>query len=47
LGSTNVAAPLVGWTPLMTNVFAPDGSFNVTTNVVDPALPRQFFILRQ
>lgn len=47
LGSTNVALPLAQWTPLFTNVFAPDGSFNLSTNILNPALPRQFFILSQ
>lgn len=47
LGSTNVALPLEQWTPLFTNVFAPDGSFNLSTNVLNPALPRQFFLLSQ
>jgi hypothetical protein len=47
LGSTNVSLQLTLWSPVMSNVFAPDGSFNVTTNVVNPAVPRQFYILRQ
>ncbi len=47
LGSTNVALPLAQWTRLFTNVFAPDGSFNLSTNILNPALPRQFFILSQ
>ena len=47
LGSTNVALPLTQWTPLLTNSFAPDGSFNLVTNIVNPAQPREFYILKQ
>jgi hypothetical protein len=47
LGSTNVALPLIQWTPLLTNNFAPDGSFNLSTNIINPALPLEFYILSQ
>ena len=45
LTSTNVALPMASWTPVTTNFF--DGSGNYTDTVtVNPASPRQFFILR-
>jgi hypothetical protein len=47
LGTTNVALPLSQWTPLLTSAFAPDGSFNLSTNIVNPTVPRQFYILSQ
>jgi autotransporter-associated beta strand protein len=47
LGTTNLMLPLNQWVPLMTNNFAPDGSFNLSTNIINPALPRQFYILLQ
>jgi len=45
LASTNVAAPLATWTQVLTGMFDFDGSFSFT-NVVDPANPREFFILQ-
>ncbi len=47
LGSTNVALPLSEWTPLLTNSFSSNGSLNLSTNIVNPALPRQFYIISQ
>ena len=46
LSSTNVALPLNQWTPLLTNNFAPNGTFNVSSNITPP-LPKQFFLLSQ
>jgi hypothetical protein len=31
----------------MTNVFAPDGTLNLSTNVINPAVRRQFYNLAQ
>jgi hypothetical protein len=42
-----VALPLNQWTPLLTNNFAPDGTLNLSTNIVNPALPQQFYMLVQ
>ena len=43
---TNIAAALTNWTPEATNV-AGSGAFTFTaTNVVNPAAPQRFFILR-
>lgn len=47
LGSTNVALPLASWTPLLTNTFGSDGSFNLSTNIVIPGVTNQFYILSQ
>ena len=47
LGSTNVALPLSQWTPLLTNSFDGSGNLNLQTNIVNPALPNQFYILSQ
>ncbi|HVM46418.1 MAG TPA: heparin lyase I family protein [Candidatus Acidoferrum sp.] len=45
LCSTNVALPRTAWTPLLTNSFAPDGSFTFTTPVA-PGASRQFYLLQ-
>jgi autotransporter-associated beta strand protein len=45
LASTNVALPLINWTPLATNAFTSSGAF-VFTNAVNPDFPRQFFLLQ-
>jgi uncharacterized repeat protein (TIGR03803 family) len=47
LSSTNPATPLNQWIPLATNVLGSNGIFSITaTNGVDPAAPRQFYILQ-
>src|SRR5262249_52951723 len=46
LGSTNVTLPLNQWTTVLTNSFDGSGNVNLTTNVVDPSVSREFFILR-
>ena len=46
IGSTNLALPYAQWTPMQTNNFAPDGTFNVSIPI-NPALSRQFLILSQ
>ena len=45
LSSTNVATPLTNWTPLFTNAFNGDGTFNATNPIV-PGVPREFYILQ-
>jgi hypothetical protein len=47
LGTTNVAKPLSQWTPLLTNNFDGSGHLNLSTNIVNPALPQEFYILSQ
>jgi hypothetical protein len=41
LSSTNLALPLSNWTPLVTNSFNLDGTFDYT-NAVVPSIPQQF-----
>ena len=47
LGTTNVALPLNQWTPVLTNNFDGSGMLNLSTNIVNLALPREFYILSQ
>lgn len=47
LGSTDVALPLSQWTPLLTNYFDVYGNINLSTNIVNLALPQEFYILSQ
>jgi len=47
LGSTNVALPLMQWTPLLTNSFDGSGNFSLSTNIINPALPQEFYLLSQ
>jgi hypothetical protein len=42
LTATNVALPLVQWTPIATNQFSGGGGFSYT-NVNQPNLPAQYF----
>jgi PKD repeat protein len=43
LTSTNVALPLASWTPVLTNVFANDGSYGYTNSA--PTNKASFFLL--
>jgi len=43
LTATDVSLPLANWTPVWTNVFAPDGSYNYTNST--GANPAGFFLL--
>jgi hypothetical protein len=45
MASTNVATPTTNWTTLATNLFDGSGAFSFT-NVVDPGIAQQFFLLR-
>ncbi|HEX4264527.1 MAG TPA: hypothetical protein VH597_09325 [Verrucomicrobiae bacterium] len=47
LGTTNLVQPLSQWTPLLTNSFDANGNLNLSTNIINPAVPQQFFILSQ
>jgi autotransporter-associated beta strand protein len=47
LGTTNIATPLSQWTPLLTNTFDAVGNLNLSTNIVNPVRPQQFYILSQ
>jgi autotransporter-associated beta strand protein len=45
LGSTNVLLPFSQWTPILTNNFDGSGNLNLSTNIINPAVPLQFYIL--
>ena len=45
LSSTNVAAPLLNWLPVTSNLFDASGNF-LFTNPVNPARPQEFYRLR-
>ncbi len=47
LGTTNLAKPLNQWTPVLTNSFDGSGNLNLSTNIISPTVPQQFFILVQ
>jgi autotransporter-associated beta strand protein len=45
LTTTNLALPVSGWTPVVTNQFGAGGSFSFT-NAINPAAPKMFYIIR-
>lgn len=47
LGSTDVTLPFAQWTPILTNNFDSGGNLTLSTNVLNPAVPVEFFILSQ
>lgn len=47
LGTTNLAKPLNQWTPILTNNFDGSGDLNLSTNIVNPSAPQQFYLLLQ
>lgn len=47
LGTTNLALPFSQWTPVLTNNFDNSGDLNLSTNVIDPSVPQEFYILSQ
>jgi len=47
LQSTNVTTPLAQWTPVLTNAFDGSGNLNLSTNVINPLSPQEFYILSQ
>ena len=46
LESTNLALPLSQWTPVLTNSFDSSGNLNLSTNILNPATPEEFYILQ-
>jgi hypothetical protein len=45
-GATNLSLPV--WKPILTNTFDGSGNLNLSTNVINPAVPQEFFrILHQ
>jgi autotransporter-associated beta strand protein len=47
LQSTNLTTPLTNWTPAVSNSFDGSGNLNLSTNIVTPGIPREFYILLQ
>ena len=45
MGSTNLLTPLP-WTPVLTNNFSATGTINLTTNILIPGIPVEFYILQ-
>ena len=46
LASADLTLPLSQWTPILTNSFDATGAMSLSTNIVDPAKLRQFYILQ-
>ena len=46
LGSTNLLLPISQWTPILTNTFDSSGNLNLSTNVVAPGTPQEFYLLQ-
>jgi hypothetical protein len=47
LGTTNLTVPLNQWTPILTNNFGGSGDLNLSTNVINPGVPQQFYLISQ
>jgi autotransporter-associated beta strand protein len=47
LQSINLTTPLTNWTPAVSNSFDGSGNLNLSTNIVVPGVPREFYILLQ
>lgn len=45
LESTNVNLPLANWITVLTNQFDGNGNVNLSTNIINPAIPQQYFII--
>ncbi|HEV2319756.1 MAG TPA: autotransporter-associated beta strand repeat-containing protein, partial [Verrucomicrobiae bacterium] len=43
--STNLLTPLP-WTPVLTNSFDNNGDINMSTNIINPSIPDEYFILQ-
>jgi len=46
LQSADITLPLSQWTPVLTNSFDGSGNLTLSTNVVSPSNPREFYILQ-
>ncbi len=46
LESTNILIPVSQWTPVFTNSFNASGNISLSTNVVNPNGPQEFYILQ-
>ena len=47
LGTTNLTKPINQWTPVLTNVFDGSGNLNLSTNIINPASPQEFYLLSE
>ena len=47
LSTTNLTKPLNQWTPLLTNNLDGGGNLNLSTNILNPSVRQQFFMLKQ
>jgi hypothetical protein len=45
LESTNIALPLNQWKPILTNNYDNNGDLNLSTNIVSPNNPMEFYLL--
>jgi autotransporter-associated beta strand protein len=45
--STNLLLPISQWTPVFTNSFNSSGAINLSTNVVNPGTPNEFFLIEE
>lgn len=46
LQSTNLLLPLSQWTPVLTNTFNGSGDLSLSTNIINPNNPREFYLLQ-
>lgn len=46
LESTNLLLPLGQWTPVLTNNFDGSGNLNLSTNIINPGNPQEFYLLQ-
>jgi len=46
LSSADLSLPFAQWTPVLTNSFDASGAATLSTNIVDPTITLQFYILR-
>lgn len=47
LQSTNLTMPYAQWQPVLTNMFDGSGNLNLSTNIINPTSPQEFYILSQ
>jgi hypothetical protein len=46
MGSTNLALPRSQWTPIFTNSFDGNGNLDLSTNIINPNSPLEFYLLQ-
>jgi hypothetical protein len=47
LESVSLALPLSQWTPVLTNTFDGSGDLNLSTNIINPNNPQEFYLLQE